>query len=69
MAEVAGIQVGMKMTELKQIQQRDMRNAILMLAVLSMVGSAALYFIDATFLRYPLIWGAIPYDLLSPNPE
>ncbi len=45
LTDVAVIQLGMKMTELKQIQQRDMRNAILMLVVLSVVGSAALYFI------------------------
>ncbi len=44
-ADLAVIQLGMKMTELKQVQQRDMRNAILMFIVLSVLGSAALYFI------------------------
>jgi len=44
-ADVAVIQLGMKMTELKQIQQGDMRNAILMFVVLSVVGSTTLYFI------------------------
>jgi two-component system sensor histidine kinase HydH len=44
-ADVAVIQLGMKMTDLKHMQQRDMRNALLMLVVLSVVGSAALYFI------------------------
>ncbi|GAK56715.1 signal transduction histidine kinase, nitrogen specific, NtrB [Candidatus Vecturithrix granuli] len=39
------IQIGMSMAELRQIQQHDVRNAILMLLILSVVGSAALYFI------------------------
>lgn len=39
------IQIGMSMAELRQLQQRDVRNAILMFLVLSVVGSAALYFI------------------------
>lgn len=41
--DVAAIRLGLKMTELQQIQQRDMRNAVVMLVVLSVVGSAALY--------------------------
>ena len=45
LADVAIIQLGMKMSELKQIQDRDKRNAILMFLILSVVGSAALYFI------------------------
>jgi len=48
LADVAVIQLGMKMTELKQIQDRDMRNAILMFVILSVAGSAALYFIVFT---------------------
>ncbi len=43
--DIAAIQVGMKMTELKQSQARDLKNAILMFVLLSVVGSAALYFI------------------------
>lgn len=39
------VQIGMSMAELRQIQQRDVRNAILMFLILSVVGSAALYFI------------------------
>lgn len=39
------IQIGMSMAELRQIQQHDVRNAILMLLILSVVGSASLYFI------------------------
>ena len=39
------IQIGMSMAELRQIQQHDVRNAIVMLLILSVVGSAALYFI------------------------
>lgn len=39
------IQIGMSMAELRQIQQHDVRNAILMLLILSVLGSAALYFI------------------------
>ncbi|MBD3308603.1 PAS domain-containing protein [candidate division KSB3 bacterium] len=45
MSEVAMIQVGMSMAELEQIQARDLKNALLMLGLLSVVGSAALYFI------------------------
>jgi two-component system sensor histidine kinase HydH len=44
-ADIAVIQLGMKMSELEQLEERDKRNAILMLVVLSVVGSAALYFI------------------------
>lgn len=47
-ADLAAIQLGMKMSELKQLQQRDIKNAILMLVVLSVAGSAALYFIVFT---------------------
>ncbi|MDY0092621.1 MAG: ATP-binding protein [Candidatus Vecturithrix sp.] len=39
------VQIGMSMAELRQIQQHDVRNAILMLLILSVVGSASLYFI------------------------
>lgn len=45
LADLAAIQIGMSMTELKQSQERDLRNAILMFVTLSVVGSAALYFI------------------------
>ncbi len=45
LTDVAFIQIGMRMDELIQLQKRDMRNAIFMLVVLSVVGSAALYFI------------------------
>jgi two-component system sensor histidine kinase HydH len=44
-ADIAVVQLGMKMTELQQLENRDLRNAILMVVVLSVVGSAALYFI------------------------
>ena len=43
--EMAVIQIGMNMSELQNIQQRDLWNAILMFIILSVVGSAALYFI------------------------
>ena len=43
--DVAVIQLGMHMSEWEQIENRDKRNAVLMLVVLSVVGSAALYFI------------------------
>lgn len=45
LTDVAVIQLGMKMSELKEVQERDMKNAILMFVILSVVGSAALYFI------------------------
>ena len=45
LADIAFIQIGMSLDELKELQQRDIRNAVLLLVVLSVVGSAALYFI------------------------
>lgn len=45
LTDVAFIQIGMSLDELQELQQRDIRNAILLLIVLSVVGSAALYFI------------------------
>ena len=47
-ADIAVIQIGMDMVEFKEVQARDIRNAVLMLVVLSVVGSAALYFIVFT---------------------
>jgi len=43
--EMAVIQIGMNMSELNDIQRRDLRNAIVMLLLLSVAGSAALYVI------------------------
>lgn len=45
MAEIAVIQLGLRMSDLQHVQQNDLRNSIIMLVVLSVVGSAALYFI------------------------
>jgi two-component system, NtrC family, sensor histidine kinase HydH len=45
MGNIAAIQLGLRMTDLKHLQQNDLKNSIVMLAVLSVVGSAALYFI------------------------
>ncbi len=45
---IAVIQLGLKMTELQAMRQRDVRNAIFMFVVLSVVGSAALYTIVFT---------------------
>jgi len=45
---IAIIQLGLKMTELQAMRQRDVRSAILMFVVLSVVGSAALYAIVFT---------------------
>lgn len=43
--QIAMIRLGMKMTELHTIRERDLRNAILMFLVLAVIGSAALYVI------------------------
>jgi len=48
LTDIAVIQIGMDTTEFKDIQGRDIRNAVLMLLVLSVAGSAALYFIVLT---------------------
>ena len=45
LADVTMIRLGMSMSELQQIQTHDMKDAFLMLLVLSAAGSAALYFI------------------------
>ena len=45
---IAVIQLGLKMTELQAMRQRDVRSAILMFVVLSVVGSVTLYTIVFT---------------------
>ncbi len=42
-ARVAAIRLGLDMSELKQLQQREVKNALLVFIVLSIIGSAALY--------------------------
>ena len=48
LTDIAAIRIGMNMAEIKESERRDIRNAVLMLLVLSALGSAALYAIVFT---------------------